>query len=94
MRITRIMHYHYFNNGKAPGTIALKGEDGTIYGPWQAKGVVGQGGVDNAYWFVYPDLELKVGRYTLIDSDSATWSCNEGSKGSGFAELRGTKPKP
>jgi hypothetical protein len=90
-RVTFIYTYHYFNNGKLPGTIALRHSDGTVYGPWQAAGALGQGGVLNAYWFVRPNVEIKAGSYTVIDSDKATWSQNSGSSGAGFVEIRGIK---
>jgi len=88
-QVTFIYTYHYFNNGKLPGTIALRHADGTVYGPWQAAGARGQGGVPNAYWFVLPNVQLKPGTYTVIDSDIATWSHNSGSSGAGFVEIRG-----
>jgi hypothetical protein len=90
-RVTFIYTYHYFNQGAKPGTIALRHSDGTVYGPWQAEGAIGQGGVQNAYWFIRPDVEIKPGHYTVIDSDPATWSHNAGSSGSGFVEIRGVK---
>jgi hypothetical protein len=43
--ITKIVNYHYFNNGALPGTISIKHSDGTVYGPWKAEGSVGQGNV-------------------------------------------------
>jgi len=90
-RVTFIYTYHYFNRGVKPGTIALKHSDGTVYGPWQAAGAVGQGGVPNAYWFVRPNVVIKPGHYTVIDSDRPTWSHNSGSSGAGFVELRGVE---
>jgi len=90
-RVTFIYTYHYFNNGKLPGTIALRHSDGTVYGPWQAEGALGQGGVKNAYWFVRPNVEIKAGTYTVVDSDKATWSHNSGSAGAGFVEIKGVK---
>jgi len=90
-RVTYINTYHYFNGGKLPGTIGLRHSDGTMYGPWQSEGALGQGGVQNAYWFVLPKVEIKAGSYTVVDSDRATWSQNSGSSGAGFVEIRGTK---
>ncbi|HCX02107.1 MAG TPA: hypothetical protein DHO02_06940, partial [Syntrophaceae bacterium] len=90
-RVTFIYTYHYFNNGKLPGTIALRHSDGTVHGPWQAEGALGQGGVKNAYWFVRPNVEIKAGSYTVVDSDKATWSHNSGSSGAGFVEIKGIK---
>lgn len=96
-RVTFIYTYHYFNNGKLPGTIALRHSDGTVYGPWQTQGALGQGGVQNAYWFILPNVEIKAGSYTVVDSDKATWSHNSGSSGAGFVEIKGIRtgtPQP
>jgi len=85
--ITRIENYHYFNGGKKPGTIGLRSNSGKIYGPWQAYGLIGQGGVQNAYWAVLPNIEVPAGTYTVIDSDPSTWSYNSQSKGCGFTTI-------
>ncbi|GEM_PF-1040999 len=90
-KVTWIYTYHYFNGGKLPGTISLRHSDGTVYGPFKTEGAVGQGNVPNAYWFVRPNIEIKAGSYTVIDSDPATWSHNSGSDYRGFVELRGIK---
>lgn len=82
--ITRIENYHYYNGGKKPGTIAVKHSNGQVYGPWQAYGLIGQGGVQNATWVVQPKMQLPAGTYTVIDSDPSTWSQNGQSKGCGF----------
>lgn len=93
--ISRIENYHYYNNGKKPGTIAVKHSNGQQYGPWQSYGIIGQGGVQNAYWVAQPKIELPAGTYTVIDSDPATWSQNGESNRCGFTTvwtLKGTKP--
>lgn len=87
--ITNIVDYHYFNNGTLPGTISLKHSDGTVYGPWQTAGLLGQGGVQNAYWNVSPNTTIKPGTYTIVDSDSKTWSHNSGSGYKGFSIVKG-----
>jgi Laminin B (Domain IV) len=87
--ITDIQNYHYFNNGALPGTISLRHEDGTLYGPWQTHGLSGQGGVSNAYWIAEPMVQVKAGKYTVIDSDPATWSHNSGSDFAGFTFVKG-----
>lgn len=89
--ITSIMNYHYFNLDALPGTISLKHSDGTVYGPWQTWGVVGQGGVVNAYWAFYPLVKIKPGTYTVIDSDISTWSHNDESNYSGITWIRAMK---
>jgi hypothetical protein len=87
--ITLVRNYHYFNQGALPGTIALRHSDGSIYGPWQTYGQVGQGNVPNAYWAAEPMIEIKAGSYTVIDSDPATWSHNSGSGFAGFTLVNG-----
>ena len=94
VRITSIANYHYFNGGVLPGTIALRHENGTVYGPWQAAGLVGQGGVFNAYWVVWPMAELPAGTYTVVDSSPETWSWNSQSDGRGFSRIEGQTGSP
>ena len=89
--VTTVTNYHYFNEGAKPGTITLVGEDGTKYGPWQATGREGQGGVKDAYWDTSPNIELKAGSYTVIDSDHETWSQNDESGNAGFTEVKGAR---
>ncbi len=90
-KITTIRTYHYIIGGlPGAGTIGLRGEDGTMYGPFQATGSDGQGGVANAYWTVEPDdLVLPAGTYTIIDSDPGTFSQNADSGGVGMASVSG-----
>lgn len=86
--------YHW-NSGKgtaAPGRIGLRHTDGTIYGLWPAQGRSGQGGVPNAYWEVHPDIVIKPGTYTVMDSQPATWAANPQSGWKGFAKIV-TKPE-
>jgi hypothetical protein len=88
--ITEIMTYHWNDGtGAPPGEISLEAGDGTVYGPWQAVGKDGQGGVENAYWWVYPEEEIPAGTYTLIDSDPSTWSQNDETGGVGVALVMG-----
>jgi hypothetical protein len=88
--ITLIQNYHWNNaKGSTPGTIAVKSQSGKMYGPWQAKGSPGQGGVPNAYWTVYPNITLPAGTYTVIDSTPSTWAQNSGSNGAGFTRIEG-----
>jgi len=79
--------YHYFNGGVLPGLLSLKHSDGTVYGPWQTTGSLGQGGVLNASWICYPDMDIKAGTYTVIDSDPSTWSYDSESSGEGFSHI-------
>ncbi len=80
--------YHYVDGGgPAPGTLALAGPDGKTYGPWQTKGLDGQGGVANAFWEARPDVLLPAGTYKVVDSDPSTWSTNDKAKGVGFTTV-------
>jgi hypothetical protein len=89
--IEKIATYHW-NNARGTsraGTIAMQSETGDVYGPWQAKGQPGQGGVRNAYWIASPNVTLPAGIYTVIDSDPATWSQNAESGGVGMTWAEG-----
>src|SRR5271167_2303527 len=89
--LNEIITYHWNDgHGKAPGTIALRAQDGTMRGPFQAIGQAGQGGAPNVNWVATLDLYLPPGVYTVIDSDSSTWSQNAQSGNQGFAILSGT----
>jgi hypothetical protein len=84
--ITRLRTYHW-NQGRgtpAPGTIGVQGPDGRVYGPWQAAGTPGQGGVPNANWEVEPAVTLAPGTYTVLDSDPASWGYNAETGGQGI----------
>jgi hypothetical protein len=86
--ITTMTSYHYVvGGGPSPGTLGLKGADGTMYGPWQCKGADGQGGVKNAFWIAEPNAEVPAGTYTIVDSDPSTWSTNSKAGGIGFATV-------
>ncbi|MDO9325854.1 MAG: hypothetical protein Q7T80_12975 [Methanoregula sp.] len=78
VKIVSITNYHW-NSGKgtaSTGTITLKHSDGTVYGPWSTSGTSGQGGVPNANWVAAPQVTIKAGTYTVIDSDPSTWAQN------------------
>ncbi len=92
--ITKMGTYHWNDaSGESPGTIGLKDEQGKTYGPWQADGESGQGGVPNAYWIVHlsPELDLPAGTYTIIDSSPSTWSYSYESNDCGLASVIGPK---
>ena len=82
-------HWNYGSGTSRGGTISLKKDDGTIYGPWQVETKSGQGGVPNAWWIVHPNEIIPAGTYTVEDSDVATWSQNQGSNGCGFSKIEG-----
>lgn len=63
-------------------------ETGEVYGPWQAEGQKGQIDTPNAYWNVYPDVELPPGKYEVIDSDPSTWSNNAKSGNAGVSRIK------
>ena len=92
--MTKIGTYHWNDaSGVSPGTIGLKDQFGKTYGPWQAEGESGQGGVASAYWIVYlsPGVDLPAGTYTIIDSSPSTWSYTYESDNSGIASVIGLK---
>lgn len=93
-KITFIEDYHYFNGGVLPGTIALRHDNGTVYGPWQTAGRIGQGGVANAYWSAWPMAVLPAGTYTVVDSSPSTWSHNYSSGYRGFTIVKGIANSP
>jgi tetratricopeptide (TPR) repeat protein len=88
--ITLVQNYHWNNaRGSRPGTIALRSSTGAMYGPWQTKGMSGQGGVPNASWICYPNITIPAGSYTIIDSEPSTWAQNSQSGGRGFTRMDG-----
>ena len=88
--ITYLSTYHYFSGGMPPGQIGLRAMDtGQMYGPWQAVGQVGQGGVPNAYWVVRPNVRIPPGTYRVIDTHRESWSTNAGSGYTGFVTIKG-----
>lgn len=86
--ITYIQHYHY-GPESPPGQLGLTAADGTFYGPWQAVGSEGQGGVRDAYWTAEPMVVIPPGTYTVWDSEPSTWSTNAEAGGVGFSVVRG-----
>lgn len=94
-RITAIVTYHWnAAQGATPGTVALRAEDGTTYGPFPTSGSEGQGGVPNAYWTATVNVSVPAGRYTVIDSDPSTWAQNADSGGRGFVRIHGVATQP
>lgn len=86
--VTYVMTYHYFSGGMPPGEIGLRSQDtGEMFGPWQAVGQMGQGGVPNAYWIVRPNVRIPPGTYRVFDSNRPTWSTNAGY--AGIASIKG-----
>ena len=87
--VTYVMTYHWNGGrGQTPGGISLRHQDGTSYGPWQASGRPSQGSRTNLYWDCWPNVVIKPGVYTVIDSHRASWAWNAQS-GGGIAEIRG-----
>jgi hypothetical protein len=89
--ITRIQTLHWnHGQGQKPGTIGLMDAAGREYGPWQASGMAGVGGVPNVYWVAVTNyLELPSGRYTVVDSSPASWSYNRETRGEGIVWIYG-----
>jgi len=82
-------HWNYGSGTQSGGTITLRKDDGTEYGPWQVETKTGQGGVPNAWWIAYPNELIPAGTYIIFDSDPLTWSQNSESRGCGFAKVEG-----
>lgn len=94
IRLTYMMNYHWTqNNVGTPGRISMKHSDGTMYGPWQTHASREGGHVNNAIWECEPDVLLKKGTYTVLDSQPETWAQNQGTGGRGITEIRGVKLK-
>jgi len=75
--VTRVMTYHYNSgSGSLPGTIGLTDESGKMYGPWQAVDDKGSTGTPSVHWNVKINQFVPAGKYTIIDSDTPTWSHN------------------
>ena len=94
-RVTEIQTTHW-NNGKGatPGAIGLEAADGARYGPWPATGIAAHGAktgdVSNALWVVKLDLDLPSGAYTILDSDSESWS-RDAAGDAGIARVMGVR---
>ncbi len=82
-------HWNYGSGTSVGGTISLKKNDGTIYGPWKVETKPGMNNVPNAWWIARPNETIPAGTYTIEDSDVATWSYNQGSNGCGFSKIEG-----
>lgn len=90
-RITYVFTYHW-NSARGtprPGFIGFYNSAGQTFGPWQATGTPGQGGVPNANWEARPNVVLPAGTYTIAVSEMDTWSQNPQSGGRGFAVVKG-----
>jgi PKD repeat protein len=89
--VTQIVTYHWNNGaGKKPGTIGLTGS--STVGPTKATGSSGQNNAQNVNWTVNYSTSKPVGidgTYSCVDSDPASWSQNQQSKG-GFCIVYGT----
>ena len=88
LHVTQIWTYHWNNGrGATPGTIALKGFNGTTYGPWPASASSGSNNAPNVNWTVNVNVTIPAGTYQVVDSSPSTWSQNAESRGVGFAKL-------
>ena len=86
--IRSIQTYHWNNGrGQKPATVSIRSATGEVFGPWQAVGKPGQGGVRNAYWRVEPGVVLPAGKYELIDSSPKTWATNDAAGNKGFVVI-------
>ncbi|MFO0933549.1 MAG: sialidase family protein [Planctomycetota bacterium] len=93
--VARITTYHWHGGrGAPPGTLALRGADGRVWGPYPARAQGGPGRAAPLYWVVEPRIGLAPGTYTVVDSDPATWSHNAQSGHRGMVTVEGPPPPP
>lgn len=97
--ITGILTYHWNDGqGATPGTIGLRKLTGESVGTWNA--VARQGAPSSTgwpiqnnppyyYWTVRPESILGPGTYEVVDSDRASWSTNDETKGMGVTWVFG-----
>lgn len=87
--ITTIQTYHWNSaKGAAPGSISLRNSAGVTYGPWTATGSPASG-IPNVFWTVAPNAAIPAGTYTVIVSNTGTWSHNSTSQNKGFVKVFG-----
>jgi hypothetical protein len=79
--ISYIDTYHFLAWGQPAGTVTLRHSDSTEY----VIPMTTAGGT----WQAYPNISIKAGNYTVIDSAPATWSNNPESNYAGFSRIRG-----
>ncbi|HAL62990.1 MAG TPA: hypothetical protein DCO93_00940 [Clostridiales bacterium] len=100
-KMVKVITTYHWNNGygKTPGSVSIY-KDGNLDGTWTAT-ARGGSGASNVNWDVFPDYVMEPGHtYKIVDSDIASWSCNESSGYRGFVEIcgyaaeGGTTPDP
>jgi YVTN family beta-propeller protein len=102
--ITKIGDYHY-NNGAGQDPTTVNGKisiydntSGALIGSWTASTLENTDDLGftclgpNMCWAVYPNVTLKPGTYTIVDSDPPTWSystTNQFPRGPDWAPFKG-----
>lgn len=89
--ITGIRNYHWNTSPVDEyknATFKLVHSDLTEYGPWEVSAGPGSGR-DNVYWYAFPNVLIKPGTYTLVDSNNATWSWTRDTDGKGHTFIKG-----
>jgi hypothetical protein len=85
--VTYIWNYHWNGGaGVTPGNIALRRNDGKVFGPWE---VTAADLASRINWECKPNAKIPAGEYTVVDSESARWSWNDGTAGRGMSVVRG-----
>jgi hypothetical protein len=91
--ITYIDTYHWnYGTGALGGTIGLRKDDGTLYGPWEVETTLDKSEVPKGYWIAHPNEVIPAGSYIVEDSDPSTWSQNSESP-CGFTKVEGYAKK-
>lgn len=90
--ITGIRTYHWNTDPVDEyenATFILVHNDGTVYGPWAVSASPGYNNKPNVYWFAFPNIIIKPGTYTLVDSNNATWSWANDTGNKGITVIKG-----
>lgn len=96
--INSITTFHYNDGrGASAGNITLYRADGSVVGQWQAKGVYNSAtpqegapaGKPELYWYVWPNIVLPAGSYSIVDSSPDTWASSPQTQGKGHGWITG-----
>ena len=90
--IAALVNYHWNNGaGQDAATVnawigierIVSGKPNVLVGQWPVTSKPGAYGMEDTWWYAYPNLLLAPGTYKIIDSDPATWSFTDGGSADG-----------
>lgn len=85
--VISIWDYHWNSGqGTTPGNIELQRSDGEVFGPWEVTAADEEQKIN---WTCQPNTRIPAGKYTVIDSDPASWSWNERTAQRGMTKVKG-----